>query len=103
MRAVSTPKIPIRIQEEDAPVTESDPRQMDAYDGPEQPTVKRANPLQERTTMKMKKAEIDALVVESEERAKGVKESKDASGTRPAVTEEAIANYQRDAEARKKG
>ena len=57
----------------------------DAYAGPEQPTVKRQNPLSEssqRTTTKMKKADIDALV----------KNEKDASGTRPAVSDEEIAD-----------
>ena len=87
--AVSTPKIPVRLTDEETPSS-----RMDAYTGPEQPTVKRPNPLSEssqRTTTKMKKADIDALV----------KNEKDASGTRPAVSDEQIAEYEQQAEARK--
>jgi hypothetical protein len=89
---VSTPKIPISLPDEDTPI--------DAYAGPEQPTVKRNNPIsppamQDRTTMKMKKADIDALVKNASE--------KDTSGMRAAVTDEDIAEYQREADARKNG
>ena len=78
---MSTPKIPVRIDEE------TPPSRADAYAGLEQPTVKRQNPLSEssqRTTTKMKKADIDALV----------KNERDASGMRPAVSDEEIAEYE---------
>ena len=90
--AVSTPNIPILSNEDETP-----PSGVDAYQGPEQPTLKRPNPLDEseppaqRTTTKMKKAEIEALV----------RREKDASGMRRAVSDEEIADYEQKVEARK--